>query len=87
MSNLHQLSVKALSDGLQNKQFSSVELTQHFLDRIATHDKAVNSFITATPELALEHAKTADKLRADGDNHPFWACQWHTKTTFAPKAF
>lgn len=70
MSNLHQLSVKALSDGLQTKQFSSVELTQHFLDRIANHDKAVNSFITVTPELALEHAKTADKLRADGDNRP-----------------
>lgn len=87
MTDLHTLSVQALSDGLQNKQFSSVELTQHFLDRIANHDKTVNSFITVTPELALEHAKTADKLRADGDNRPYLACQWHTKTTFAPKAF
>lgn len=70
MTTLHTLSVRELIDGLNTKQFSSVELTQHFLDRIANHDKAVNSFITVTPELALEHAKTADKLRADGDNRP-----------------
>ncbi|MCL1624019.1 Asp-tRNA(Asn)/Glu-tRNA(Gln) amidotransferase subunit GatA [Moraxella sp. Tifton1] len=70
MTTPHTLSVRELADGLQTKQFSSVELTQHFLDRINMHDKAVNSFITATPELALEQAKTADELRAKGDTRP-----------------
>ena len=69
MTNLHELSVKALSDGLKNKQFSSVELTQHFLDRIAKHDKAINSFITVTPELAIKQAKQADELLANGNAH------------------
>lgn len=62
MSDLHELSVKALSDGLTNKQFSSVELTEHFLNRIEKFDSQVNSFITVTPELAREQAKQADEL-------------------------
>ncbi|MFA9486069.1 MULTISPECIES: Asp-tRNA(Asn)/Glu-tRNA(Gln) amidotransferase subunit GatA [unclassified Moraxella] len=70
MTNFHTLSVRELADGLQTKQFSSVELTQHFLDRIATHDKAINSFITVTAESALEQAKLADELRANGDTRP-----------------
>lgn len=67
MTQLHELSVKALSDGLKNKEFSSVELTQHFLDRIAKHDKDINSFITVTPELALKQAKQADERLANGN--------------------
>lgn len=67
MTQLHELSVKALSDGLKAKQFSSVELTQHFLDRIAKHDKDLNSFITVTPELALAQAKQADDRLATGN--------------------
>ena len=70
MSNLHELSVNALANGLKNKQFSSVELTQHFLDRIAKHDKDLNSFITVTPELALAQAKQADERLASGNAHP-----------------
>lgn len=70
MTQLHQLSVKALSDGLKNHQFSSVELTQHFLDRIGKHDKDINGFITVTPELALQQAKQADKRLSQGNAHP-----------------
>ncbi|MDO4450653.1 MAG: Asp-tRNA(Asn)/Glu-tRNA(Gln) amidotransferase subunit GatA [Moraxella sp.] len=70
MTQLHTLSVHQIADGLQNKQFSSVELTQHFLDRIATHDKAVNSFVTVTADLALEQARLADDLRSKGDTRP-----------------
>lgn len=70
MTQLHTLSVHQIADGLHTKQFSSVELTQHFLDRIATLDKDINSFITATPELALKEARLADELRAKGDTRP-----------------
>ncbi len=70
MTTLHTLSVRELIDGLQTKQFSSVELTEHFLNRIDTHDKAVNSFITVTPELALEQAKLADERLKSGNAHP-----------------
>lgn len=68
MSDFHKLSVQELATGLQNKTFSSVELTEHFLRRIDALDKQVNSFITVTHEQALAQAKTADELRAKGDS-------------------
>lgn len=66
MSNLHQLSIGELSQGLQQGQFSSVELTQHYLKRIDALDSKINSFVTVTPELALAEAKQADELRQAG---------------------
>lgn len=49
-----------LSHDLQNKKYSSIELTQHFLKRIKDYDPKLNSFITITEALALEQAKLAD---------------------------
>lgn len=66
MANLHELGVSALSAGLQNKDFSSTELTEYFLKRINQYDKDVNAFITVTPEQALAQAKQADKKLANG---------------------
>ena len=70
MSDLHTLSVAKLIAGLQSKQFSSVELTEHFLQRIDSFDEQINSFITVTKEQALEQAKSADKQLAEGDKRP-----------------
>lgn len=64
---MHDLSIKQLQDGLKKKSFSSTELTQHYLDRIAKYDTVLNSFITVTPEFALEQAKKADVLLARGE--------------------
>lgn len=83
MTQLHELSVKALSDGLKAKQFSSVELTQHFLDRIAKHDKAINSFITVTPDIALAQAKQADELLSSGNATALTGVPMAHKDTFA----
>ena len=58
--------VKELSLGLAQGEFSSVELTQHYLDRIKEKDGAINSFITVTEERALIEAKAADETRAEG---------------------
>ena len=59
-------SLAELSVGLQTGKFSSVELTQHYLDRIAKFDGELNSFITVTDEQALAMAKTADEQIANG---------------------
>ena len=54
-----------LADGLRNRQFSSVELTRFYLDRIERLDAEYNSFITVTRDRAQEQAAAADaKLRA-----------------------
>jgi len=55
-----------LSTGLKAGDFSSVELTQYFLDRIAEFDGDLNAFITVTEEQALIGAKNADEKIAAG---------------------
>jgi aspartyl-tRNA(Asn)/glutamyl-tRNA(Gln) amidotransferase subunit A len=64
---MHNKSVARLVQGLRKKQFSSVEVTRCFLDRIAALDKQYNSFISVDEESALAAAKAADKQLAGGD--------------------
>lgn len=59
-------SLAELSVGLQSGKFSSVELTQYYLDRIEKYDNVLNAFITVTQEEALATAKTADEMIAMG---------------------
>ncbi len=63
---MHNMTLAALAQGLKKGEFSSVELTQHFLDRIQAHDGQLNSFITVTPEEALAMAREADAQIAAG---------------------
>ena len=57
---LHKLSLIEQLEGLKQNEFSSVELTSHYLKRISEHDEKLNSFITVTEEQALAQAKLAD---------------------------
>lgn len=59
---MHNKSLSELSASLHNGEFSSVELTQHYLDRINTHNSNLNAFITVCDDRALEQAKMADQL-------------------------
>ncbi|MEP4485785.1 MAG: Asp-tRNA(Asn)/Glu-tRNA(Gln) amidotransferase subunit GatA [Halioglobus sp.] len=58
--------VAELISGLSEKQFSSEELTQAFLDRIASLDGSLNSFITVDSDHAIASARKADAERAAG---------------------
>lgn len=64
---MHNKTIAELSVSLKNKEFSSLELTQAFVERIQKHDPALNSFITFTEETALAQAKAADARIASGD--------------------
>ncbi len=58
--------IKELSEGLRNKEFSSVELTKLYLEEIKKKDDKVEAFLTVTTEKALEMADKADKMIAEG---------------------
>ena len=60
-------SLAELARGLREKAYSSVELTRWYLDRIAAHDGALNSFITVAEERALAQARAADERLAAGE--------------------
>src|SRR3954451_13071653 len=55
------LSVRELQAHLLRHSFSSVELTQSYLDRAQNIGSKLNAFASLTPELALEQARRADK--------------------------
>ncbi|MDH4274550.1 MAG: Asp-tRNA(Asn)/Glu-tRNA(Gln) amidotransferase subunit GatA [Gammaproteobacteria bacterium] len=59
-----------LSQELQAKKISSVELTQTYLERIKRLDPGLNSFVTVTAERALTQARVADTQRAAGKGGP-----------------
>ncbi len=62
---LHDLGVAALSAKLAAGEVSSVEVTQHFLSRIASHG-ALGAFLATDPDISLAQAKEADRRRAAG---------------------
>jgi aspartyl-tRNA(Asn)/glutamyl-tRNA(Gln) amidotransferase subunit A len=59
--------IKQIQQGLAQKKFSSVEITQQYLDQIEAHNSTINCFITVTNELAMQQAKTADAAIARGE--------------------
>jgi len=67
---MHDKTIAELSAGLRNKEYSSLELTEHFLGRIRQHDSKLNAFITVTETQALEQAQAADALIAKGEGGP-----------------
>ena len=63
---LHTLSVKQMSQKLHAGEITSVELTQHYLDRISQYDPELNAYVTVTPELAMQMAADADERLKNG---------------------
>jgi len=57
--------VEALK-GLENKDFTSVEITQAHIDAMQSA-RHLNAYITETPEIALKQAAASDAKRAKGD--------------------
>jgi aspartyl-tRNA(Asn)/glutamyl-tRNA(Gln) amidotransferase subunit A len=91
---MHDKTLAELAAGLSAREYSSRELTQHFLDRIKKYDGELNSFITVCDELALKQADAADAARAAGKASIFTGiplaqkdifCTEGVKTTCASK--
>ncbi len=62
--------LQALAE-LRAGRVSSEELTRAYLDRIAKLDQGlVQAYVSVTPELALEQARTADARRKAGEDAP-----------------
>ncbi len=66
---MHNKSLRELALGLKNSDFSSVELTQYFLDRIETN-KDINAFITVDSDSSLLQAAEADKILSSNNSQP-----------------
>ena len=70
VDNAHSASLTELSQALHSKQFSAVELAQHFLARAERLDGDLNAFISRDNDKTLAMARSADQRIARGDAGP-----------------
>jgi len=64
--NIQHLTIKTAHEGLKKKEFSSVELTEAFLDRAKERNDKINAFVTIAEESARQEAAHADEMIAAG---------------------
>ena len=67
---LHTLTVAEMARGLRVREYSSLDLTLHFLGRIERMGPALNAFVTVTADRALADARAADERLARGEGGP-----------------
>lgn len=81
---MEQLSLKQLSQALRKRNFSSVELTEHYLQKIHTHSE-LNAFISLDAEHALLNAQQADKHLCSGESNLLTGIPMALKDLFCTK--
>jgi len=67
---IQNLTIKAIHQGLRNKDFSATELVESFLKRIEEENKEIFAYIFIDQEGALQQAKEIDQLIAQGRELP-----------------
>src|SRR3989338_3886068 len=60
MAHLHDLTIKKFHEGLLKKEFSALEMTQAFFDRIETKDPEIGAYLSLNKDLAVRQAEQAD---------------------------
>jgi len=64
VSTLINQTIDKLSQALESKEISSVELTKAYLEQIKKMEPEINAYITVTEDYALELARASDERRA-----------------------
>ena len=72
---------------LRAKQISSIELTQLYLDRIATHNPVFNAYVTVDARASLAQAASADALLASGEAQALTGIPIAQKDIFCAKGW
>jgi len=81
---LTSLSLSEARDGLLKRDFSATELTRAHIEAIE-NSRALNCFITETPERALDQARQSDQRLATGDARPLEGLPLGIKDLFCTK--
>ena len=83
---LHDLGVAQLATKLAAGDVSSVEATQHFLNRIAQH-ASLGAFLSVSPDVSLAQARLADARLAAGERTPLLGVPLAHKDVFVTRDF
>ena len=85
-TDLHDLGVAQLAAKLAAREVSSVEVTQHFLTRIAQQD-SLGAFLATNAEVSLAQAQAADVRLAAGEHTPLLGVPLAHKDVFVTRDF
>jgi aspartyl-tRNA(Asn)/glutamyl-tRNA(Gln) amidotransferase subunit A len=83
---LHDLGVAELAAQLAAGAVSSVEVTQHFLNRMAQHS-ALGAFLAVDADVSLAQARAADARLAAGERSPLLGVPLAHKDVFVTRDF
>ncbi|SLJ86651.1 Asp-tRNA(Asn)/Glu-tRNA(Gln) amidotransferase subunit GatA [Novosphingobium mathurense] len=67
MTDLTELGVAQIRDGVAGGEFTAVEVAEAFNANVAAAQDALNAFIVTTPDAAIDAAKATDAKRAKGE--------------------
>jgi len=67
------LTINSIHQGLLKKEFSAVEITRAYLNRIKSEDKKIGAFLQVSEDLAFTQAKKVDDLISQGKEIPLLA--------------
>lgn len=81
--NVKTLTITQAKKDLKEKNYSSVELTKAYLDRIKTLEPKLNAFVTVTTDEALKNAKDADHKLSQGIDLPLLGIPLSIKDNFS----
>src|SRR5438046_3044780 len=80
------VTIRNAAESLRARRVSAVELTTEALARIDRHNDRLKTFITVTPELAMDQARQADsELAAGHDRGPLHGIPVAVKDLFATR--
>jgi aspartyl-tRNA(Asn)/glutamyl-tRNA(Gln) amidotransferase subunit A len=68
MEPLHDLTIKKFHDGLLNKEFSALEVTQAYFRRVKEHDGEIGAYLNLAEESATRDASAVDVVVAEGED-------------------
>ncbi|MBL4727057.1 MAG: Asp-tRNA(Asn)/Glu-tRNA(Gln) amidotransferase subunit GatA, partial [Rhizobiaceae bacterium] len=85
MTELTSLTLAEAREKLTAKEITSVELTQSYLDAIASANDELNAYIVTTGEQALAQAKKSDERLAKGKGGALEGLPLGIKDLFATK--
>ncbi|HPU79396.1 Asp-tRNA(Asn)/Glu-tRNA(Gln) amidotransferase subunit GatA [Accumulibacter sp.] len=80
-------SLQAIARALANREISSVELTQHYLDRITRHNPQLNAYLSVDAASSLAQASAADAQLAKGEGGPLTGIPIAHKDIFCAKGW
>ena len=84
MIDLTKLTIAEALKGLKSKEFSAVELTSAYVEKMQSH-RDLNAYVLETPEKALEQAKISDEKYKNGTNGALEGIPLGVKDLFCTK--